>query len=239
MKPLSIAIPTHGDRLHWYLQTIKNVHDDLRVGEIIVNDDGSDQKIIDTAKKELSIFSKVIFDDNLIRHGVFANKYMTVSLCSLQSVCLWDSDNIFDVDYLDALERAGDFLENENTIRCPVKALPRFDFSQWENHIIMKTTAKIYMDKPAFRVHMNTGNYVIPREAYLRVLKLFFDSGEQSPNCCDVIWQNYHLLSAGLNMVFIPGMQYQHTDHPDSTYRQFHDKEPGLTEIWQGKIKEL
>ena len=239
MKPLSIAIPTHDDRLHWYLQTIKNVHDDPRVGEIRIGHDGTSQNTIDKDELVFKAYPKVKLHFSINKEGVFRNKYKTLSVCENESVCLWDSDNIFDVDYLDALERAGDFLENESTIRCPVKALPRFDFSQWENHIILKTTAKLYMDKPAFCVHMNTGNYVVPREAYLRVLKPFFDSGEQSPNCCDVIWQNYHLLSAGLNMIFIPGMQYQHTDHPDSTYRQFHDKEPGLTEVWQGKIKEL
>ena len=238
MRPVSIAIPTHGDRLHWYLQTIRNVHDDPRIDEFVINDDGTEEAFKDFPTGP-ACSMKIKLMSNKKREGVFRNKYITVSKCRNESVCLWDSDNIFDVDYLDALERAGDFLENESTIRCPVKALPRFDFSQWENHIILKTTAKSYMDKPAFRVHMNTGNYVVPRETYLRILKSHFDAGVQSPNCCDVIWQNYHLLSAGMRMVFVPGMQYQHTDHPDSTYRQFHDKEPGLTEVWQGKIKEL
>lgn len=239
MKPASIAIPTHGDRLHWYLQTIKNVHDDPRVGEIIVYHDCTNQSIIEKDEELFKSFSKVRLGFKNCKQGVFRNKYISVLSCMSDLVCLWDSDNIFGVDYLDALEKSLDQIKNESAIRCPVKALPRFDFTKWENYLITKTTAKQYMDNPAFRVHMNTGNYVVPREEYLRILKPLFDSGEQSPNCCDVIWQNYHLLNAGMNMVLVPGMQYQHTDHPDSTYRQFHDKEHGITEIWQQKIMEL
>jgi glycosyltransferase involved in cell wall biosynthesis len=239
MDSISIAIPTHDERWQWTGQTVAALQDDPRVAEIVINDDGSPLFIREQLAQRCAAYPKVKFSFNHKQEGVFKNKFMTVNKCLSPVVALIDSDNIVGKDYIDALEKCLKNFGGEDVIYCPMKAEPRFDFSKWRDHVILRSTLKTYLDDRLFKVFLNTGNYAFTREKWLSILRPLFNNDTPVPSCCDVIWMCYHLMTAGMLLHVVDGMRYLHTDHPRSTYRLFIDKEPNQTEYWQERMRTL
>ena len=234
MDKISIAIPTHDDRLQWFGQTFRSLVHHRMIGEIIVSDDGSEQQVFDKIAREINS-PKVKIIRNESRQGVFKNKIQAVMQCREKWVALLDSDNTFNIDYIDAFLQCKDHYD----INCPVKALPAFDYSKYSGTVMTARIAAESVGDPTFVMAINTGNYIVDRERFLSVLKPMYHSGVMVPFCADVLWMNYQLLSAGQAMYFVPGMQYQHLDHPNSTYRIHRDREPGATKYWLDKLGAL
>ena len=227
---ISVAITTHDYRWDFTRLTIGNLHNDKRVAEIVLVDDHSDFTVRNALTEKVKEFPKVKFVVNDKRLLVWKNKYKAVSLCNCDRVVLLDSDNVFERSYLDAIEQNW---QDDNSVLCPDKALPRFDFSKFDNLVVDKTTISQYIQDSKFSVMLNTGNYCISGRRYLDVLSRF-NRPECNivPNSADVIWTAYHLLSAGMRFKICAGMEYQHNVHAGSTYYKYKGKEPGrLQEI--------
>lgn len=232
---ISVAIPTHQDRVKYFIHNIKRLYD--VVDEFVVIDDASGPIIDRRIREAISGMKKVRYYQNESKRGVFLNKYYTVLMCNHEWVAMLDSDNDFGIRYIEAFKNALEAMKG-NTIYCPVKALPNFDFSKYSGKIIINGNAGYFMEDGMFQVLMNTGNYVVNRKKYLEILRPCSLS-EYIPQCCDVIYSNYHILKAGGTMCVVPGMKYRHLDHPGSTYRQNVEKEPNETLKWQNMVRTL
>jgi len=171
--------------------------------------------------------------------GPFMNKLLAVSRCKGDYVAILDSDNEFGVRYIEAFKKAQKETYPGNTIYCPVKALPRFDFSKYRGKIFNKVNAGNFMEDGIFQVLMNTGNYVVNRKEYVDILMNAMESEINIPHCCDVCAANYFILKAGGTMCVVDEMKYGHLDHPGSTYRQNVEKEPDETFKWQNMVRTL
>jgi len=233
---ISVAIPTHQDRIKYYIHTIKNLYN--VVDEFIVVDDASGDKVVNKAKEILNGMSKVCFVPGKQRLGAFRNKVDAVRMCRNPWVALLDSDNLFEADYINAFKKALETMPG-CTVYAPVQSRPRFNFREFEGQRITSGNAGKFMENDMFQVLMNTGNYVVDRVKYLEVLEPIFESNEVIPQCCDVCFANYYLLKAGGTIGVAPGMSYSHLDHPESTYHQFVEKEPEETLKWQNMIRSL
>ena len=240
MNKLSIAITTHNDRVESVKNIACSLHNDNRVEEIIIVDDASGEFIKQKLQLSLLEYPKVKLYFNKQRQFVNINKYTAVKMCKCDFVALLDSDNIFNASYIDAWERAVE-KHGAHEIYAPEKALPRFDFSRFTGKVIDRCTVSRYMDDPLFCVAMNTGNYIVHTVDYLDIVGKLINEQQQepAPNCCDVIYQNYHMFKEGCSLIICEDMQYGHPDTPDSTYRAWINKEPTATKYWQDRMKRL
>ena len=238
---ISVAIATHQDRIKWYIHIIRKLYD--VVDEFVVLEDNPTDLIFDKACEALKGMDKVVhLRTNDIgfegQQGPFRSKLQAVALCNKSEyVAILDSDNEFGVKYIEAFKKAAMVTMPHNTVYCPVKALPRFDFSAYKGQVFSKNNAGYFMKDGPFQVLMNTGNYVVRKRNYFRVLEPLYN--EKIPHCCDVIYANYHLLKAGELMCVVDGMKYGHLDHPESTYRQNVGLEPDETLKWQNMVRDL
>lgn len=228
---ISLCIPSHDNRWIWTGQTVANLHNDPRIDEIIIVDDASNKRVQDNLQIETFKYPKVKLFLETERRLVFKNKLLAVERCNNNIVALLDSDNIFNIDYLDAFEKSYD---ERISIFCPEKSLPRHNFSRYTNIEITKSNVSTFMDDGLFVVLMNTGNYILNKERYLPIITSIT---EESPNCADVIFMNYYLLMGELILKIVPGMEYNHVVHDESTYFKWCEKEPGATRMWQNKLK--
>jgi len=240
MNGISVAIATHQDRIKWYIHIIRKLYD--VVDEFIVLEDNPTDLIFNKAEEVLKGMSKVshLRSQDLglnVIQGPFKNKLQAVALCINEYVAVLDSDNEFGVKYIEAFKKAALQTMPGNTVYCPVKALPRFDFSAYKGQVFSKNNAGYFMKDGPFQVLMNTGNYIVKKKQYFGILEQLFC--EKIPHCCDVVYANYHILKAGGTMCVVDGMKYGHLDHPGSTYRQNVDKEPEETLKWQNMVRTL
>jgi len=236
---ISVAIATHQDRIKWYIHTIRKLYD--VVDEFVVLEDNPTDLIYERAQDALKGLNKVKHlrsqDFGLDGpRGVFRNKLDALAICRHEYVAILDSDNEFGVRYIDAFKKAITTMPG-NTIYCPVKSLPRFDFSAYKSKVITNKNAGSFMEDGPFQVLMNTGNYVVRKRDYFDILNPLYN--EKIPQCCDVVYANYHILKAGGTMCVVDGMKYGHLDHPGSTYRQNVEKEPDETLKWQNMVRTL
>jgi hypothetical protein len=235
MNGISVAIATHQDRIKWYIHIIRKLYD--VVDEFIVLEDNPTDLIFDRANEVLKQYSKVAHLRTTEHNGPFRNKLQALGYCKNEYVAILDSDNEFGVRYIENFKNAATKTMPGNTVYCPVKALPRFDFSKYKGQLIINGNAGHFMEDGPFQVLMNTGNYVVRRKEYFKILEPLYN--EKIPHCCDVIYANYHILKSGGTMCVVDGMKYGHLDHPGSTYRQNVDKEPEETLKWQNMVRTL
>jgi glycosyltransferase involved in cell wall biosynthesis len=237
---ISVAIPTHQDRVKYWIHTVRALYD--VVDEYIIVDDGSVPGIQKKIRDAVEGMHKVTFIAGVNRQGPFRNKYLAMMACRHEWVALLDSDNKFSSNFIETFLLT---LRRNDTapagINCPIKAAPRFDFSKFKGRIFMNGCmgAGGTFDDDLFFVLMNTGNYIVNRINYLNILKPVYESNEPIPFCCDVIAANYYLLKGGMTMRVVDGMRYSHLDHEGSVYREYVTKEPEETLKWQNRVREL
>lgn len=210
MQKISVAF-THHNRADMLMEAMAAVLDDERVAEIVISDDCS----TDGSYEWLKIFyvnkPKIKFYKNEKNLGMSLNKRAAVDLCEENWVALWDSDNIFDKSYLDALYAVEDVFMEPYEFLMPAWAAPNFDYRAFEGIVIDKTSVSKYLDKPYFEQAINTCNMVVNRQSYLDVY-------EHNPSVkeVDTLWMNYLWLNARGSFFIVPGMYYQHRVHSGS-----------------------
>lgn len=209
MTPISIAI-THYNRYDMVVRSFEQVLDDERISEFIIQDDAS----TDDSYSKLQDFFKGNPKVNLFRNernwNMSKNKFLAIQNCSSKFVGVWDSDNLFGKEYLDALEGVG---FDEKTILQPCFAKNNFNFAKHQGIKIDKHNIASFMEDMLFRCSLNACNYVVSRQEYL-------DTYEYDPGVLawDTISFLYKWLLKGNTYFIVPGLEYVHTTGPHSGY---------------------
>lgn len=229
MMKLSLCITTY-NRPELTIKAFEKVYNDPRIDEIVIVDDCSVinnydllHKLCDSLETRMGVL-KIKIHRNAQNIGMSRNKARAIELAKNEWCILFDSDNVLDVDYLDALEAfTGGFLSDcgDEVIYCPDFAKPNFDYTQYSNinhptfGIFGKNEAAQYIKENAFNMLLNTCNYVVNKNYYLK---------SYQPNtrhiASDTIWHNYNHLKSGGKFYVVPRMQYEHLVHKDSGFMQ-------------------
>jgi glycosyltransferase involved in cell wall biosynthesis len=222
---LSIAIPYHGDRWSYVEKNLRNLANDLRVAEVVIVDDYSDVALYDKLRDNAEAAQKTVpFPIRVFRNDsnlfVFRNKCRAVEAAKSEWVCLLDSDNVIDGSYLGAWELAMADEAKFWRVFLPEFARPDFDYRQYSGLTFSRTTVAWAIAAPMFRCLLNTMNFVVNRDFFLRATS----EGTGEPYTADSMWINYLLLKAGGILRVTPGMQYDHAVHDGSTWRLHHQK---------------
>lgn len=210
---LSLCITTY-NRFDFLKDSYAQVIDDPRISEIIIVDDcstepGIKEKVNSLAGGKVKVFHQV---EN---RGMSRNKCDAIAYASNPWAIIFDSDNIIGPDYLNAFWKEFDKAEpgGWSVIFCPDFARPTFDYRAYSNLLIGKSNAKKYIIQDDFNCLMNTANYVVNRDYYLKTY-------QYNPQhiASDTIWHNYNHLKAGGVFSVVTGMQYEHRVHSGSGF---------------------
>ena len=210
---LSLCL-TNYNRYELLINSFSRVRADDRIKEIVISDDCSDPDLYDNLVNYFSGMPKVKLFRNEENIGMSRNKAKAIELATYPYCLIFDSDNILDTDYLDALFS---FNWEPNRIFMPSAALPKFDFRQYEHLIFNKDNAKNHIGEPMFEVMLNTSNYVVPRDEYLKAYKY-----DPSIKESDTIYFSKLWLEAGNSFFVVPGMTYHHLVHENSGWLKNH-----------------
>lgn len=212
MTPITLAITTF-NRFDLLVQSFEKVIDDPRLKEIVIVDDDSDMNIFQQIVNEWKDHPKVQIFRNASNVGVYRNKYHSVFFSKSDWVIVFDSDNVIDTDYIDALYSIEEW--HEHIVYCPEFAKPKFDYRHFNGQLISRSNAAFMFKKKQFDCLINTMNCFVNRNEFLKV----FDN-EIEPSAADSAYFNYKWLMAGNEMWIVPGLQYEHRIHNGSHYVQ-------------------
>lgn len=220
MIPVTLAITTYnrpGETMRAF-RNVQNRYDILP--EILISDDCSDshnaELLSDLLRRNRTAHpdTRCIFLQTNI--GMMRNKMVAVQASKYDWVILFDSDNIIDERYINALKVYWDrFPPQVDTIYLPSFAMPHFDMRAFEGQIITKKNVKYFVGKRGFSWLMNVCNYVVPRENYLKVFEYNADI-----KATDTLFFAINWLAAGFKFVVVPGMVYEHTVHDGSEFKK-------------------
>lgn len=218
---ISLCITTY-NRYDLTIESFRQVIDDPRISEIVIVDDCSKPDIF-------NLFSEMVDSDpnrnkiKLVRNtenlGMSRNKARAIELASNPWCILFDSDNVIDSSYVDELFNAWDLHKKfygeipPTKIYCPSFAKPQFDYRSYNGYHIAANNGRAIMKDSAGQCLMNTCNYVVNREEYLKVY-------EYNPEMrgTDTIWFNYLWLKAGNEFYVVSDMEYFHRVHAGSGF---------------------
>lgn len=218
MESVGIAIPYHGDRSRWTLQTIVNLHVIPWVKEIVIAVDKTPDQDVQKLLRVTKNYKKVkVFESN--EHlFVFRNKFRAVSLCSTDWVAMIDSDNIIPPGYLNKIF-AGPM--SKDVIYCPELGTPNLKYTELLGIDITLAEAVKRIDNINFDTFLNTANYVFHRKTWMDAVRPAINDTSYDPVSVDAIFSNLQCLKAGMVMRVVKGCAYKHTVHEGSTYVRY------------------
>jgi glycosyltransferase involved in cell wall biosynthesis len=211
-KKISLVITSY-NRDQMTVNAYSRVIDDERIGEVVIVDDCSTERFKDRLRR-LAQHPKVKLFFNQKNLGCYRNKHYAISQAANEYVIILDSDNTIDKSYIDAIYNQQ---WDRKKIIAPDFAKPHFDYTSFSGKTIDRHTVKQYIpaaSKTRFDCLINTMNYFVHRDEYLRVW-----DGSIEPWTADTIYQNYQWIKAGNYMYVAMGMQYDHLVHDGSHYR--------------------
>lgn len=205
---ISLCITTY-NRFELLIQSFVNLLNDTRIDDIVIVDDYSDDDTYDRVSRSVKDMGKVRLFRNKENIGMSRNKARAIELATNPWCIIFDSDNVIDGRYLDALP---EYLA-PSVIYCPDFAKPQFDYRKYAGQTINADNAGKIMSKPMGECIFNTCNCLVNREEYLRVY-------EYNPDMkgTDTIWFNYLWLKAGNSLHVVKGMEYMHRVHAGSGF---------------------
>lgn len=229
-RKISLCITTH-NRTWMLMRSFDQLLNDDRVSEIIIVDDASTSTIWNEVSIDIGILksNKVKLFRNDANLGCYRNKKEAISKASNEFVIIADSDNIFSKAYVDKIYAYG--LWDVNTIYAPSFAKP-FDYRYFEGRIIHRQNVAKFVDVKHFDAMINTMNYFVNRDEYIRVWE-----DREEPWTADSLYQNYRWLDAGNRFFVVPGLQYEHTVHDGSHYKEHNKKTGNLFNETINKLK--
>ncbi len=216
IEKISVAI-TNYNRLDLLIDSFKEIHNDERVSEIIISDDYSDIDLFIKLGEQLDKYPKVKLHRNESNIGMSLNKKQAVSLCENEWVILFDSDNILNTKYIARVYDAAG-VWNPKIIYMPDGALPAFDYSAFKGIFFNSKLIKDYLNKPLFDCLLNTCNYFVNRDEYLKNYEQ-----DETVKETDTIHYNYNWLKNGNSFYVVPGMNYMHLVHSGSGFMKHSD----------------
>jgi glycosyltransferase involved in cell wall biosynthesis len=206
---LSLCITTY-NRYDLTIESFRQVLDDPRISEIVIVDDCSKPEVVDQLFYTLSGYGKVRFYQNEGNLGMSRNKARAIEYAHNEWCILFDSDNVIDGSYLDAIPFGK---MRKDFIYCPSFAKPQFDYRKFAGQVINSETAKSVISKPLGDCLFNTCNYVVNRQEYLRVFQY-----NEAMKGTDTIWFNYLWLKDGGSFFVLRDMEYFHRVHKGSGF---------------------
>ena len=231
MRKISIVIPYY-NRADMVMETLAYPLTDERIDEIIICDDCSPSEDIEKLLKNIEGLPKVKFIRNVVNHHNQHNKRNCISFSKNEWCLVFDNDNTFDKDFIDKLFEFEEW--NKNTIYHPSFAAPHYDYRQFNNDLISKENVKGYCEHDIFVTLMNTNNYFVNRDEYIKQYK-------HDPNVrgADGIYYGYNWLKSGNKIKIVENMQYFHRVHEGSEFLREEDTNMKLIYSWLTKVKEL
>jgi glycosyltransferase involved in cell wall biosynthesis len=231
---LSLCLTSYR-RLSMLLESFRDVLSDDRVSEIIITEDTADDSTwYFRAKQHFDVYTKVKVFRNPKNLGCYKNKREAISKASNEFVIIFDSDNILTTEYID---RIFDEQWSRDTVLAPDFAKPHFDYTAFSGLTVSKENVKEMMKRKNFEAMINTMNYFVHRDEYLKV---WVDHKE--PWTADTAFQNYNWLKAGNKIKVVKGMQYdhriEHTEHK-SHYQEHNRKTGNMFREVMDKMKRL
>jgi glycosyltransferase involved in cell wall biosynthesis len=230
-RKISLCL-TNYNRSHMLQEAFIQVIDDPRISEVIVTDDWSNEKTVIALKHIFHPKLKLWW--NYKNLGCYRNKREAISKASNEFVVIFDSDNILTTDYIDKVFEQP---WSKDTVLAPDFAKPHFDYTAFSGETIHKGNVKSMMERKNFTAMINTMNYFVNRDEYLRVWE---DRSE--PWTADTALQNYNWLKAGNKIHVVKGMQYEHriehTEHK-SHYQEHNRKTGKLFDEVMSKMRSL
>jgi glycosyltransferase involved in cell wall biosynthesis len=212
---LTLAITTY-NRTELLFRSFEKVVDDPRISEIIIVDDRSDLNIFEAISTRLKRIEKVRLYRNNKNLGVYHNKHMSVKMSSNEWVIVFDSDNVIDKTYLDALEFvAGRDGLSKDIVYTPSFARPKFDYRHMAGKYINRMNVGRFFREAQFDCLINTMNCVVHKASYLEVY-----NPDTEPAAADSAYFNYRWLQNLGQLYVVPGMEYDHLVHDGSHYVQ-------------------
>lgn len=211
-KKISLCI-TSFNRVDLTLRSFAQVHDDPRIGEVVLVDDGSAPEKAQELKEKVKNFEKVQFFGCSDNQGVYHAKKNAITLSFYDWNILFDSDNIIGKDYLDTLYRLPKW--DELTVYLPDFGKPTFDYRHFAGIGFTKKNVAGYLQHKMFDCLINTMNGFYNKTQYM----LMWDYTVE-PLTADSMYMNYLFLEQGYTLQVVPGLAYEHTIHEGSHYKQ-------------------
>lgn len=221
VRTLSLCITNH-NRDQMLFESFEQVLDDDRVSEIVIVDDNSDEKYWSVVKKYCEDKPKIKLLRNDKNLGCYRNKREAIANAVNEFVIIFDSDNIMTKGYLDKIF---DRDWNENEILAPDYVVS-FNYRNFSGKTINKQNVRFYTRQHQFDCLINTMNYFVHRDNYLKVW-----DGSIEPWTADTIYQNYRWLDSGRSIHVLTGLEYnhriQHEEKEEGSHYVQHNRKTG------------
>lgn len=235
-RKISLCIPTF-NRYELLIDSFMGVLADDRIDEIIISDDASDLSIYDKVKDFVDGIPKVKLYRNAENQDCYKNKKTSITYAKNDYAILLDSDNKISSDYIDKIFNVVNW--GGHVAMLPSFAMPHFNYGQYSGRTITKENVHRDMGNPTFTCMLNTMNFFVNREAYLKA----WDE-TVNPNTADSIYMNYRLLNNGGRLYVVPDLTYEHRvdDHRNEQaghYNTNNHKTGSFYSETEQKLKEL
>lgn len=207
-RKISVCIPYYNNS-SIIMETLSPLIDDDRISEIVITDDYSQDfdKLLQITKgiKKIKVYR------NVVNFHILHNKHNSIHLATNEWAIILDSDNVAGTDYINKLYSISKW--ESKTIYSPDFAYPNFDYRCFSGKTLNKSTIKDFSSDSIFQCFLNTFNYFINRDEYLKIYR--YDS---SCRGADSIYFNSLWLGAGNDIYIVPGLSYFHRVHEKSTF---------------------
>lgn len=212
---ITLAI-TVFNRYELLLESFSQIISDPRIDEVLIMDDCSKDEYWNKIKELPKFNDKIKVVRQLENRGMSVNKRDAIFNARNEWVLIGDSDNVFEKDYLDALQNNWDKhkIPNRFWIYSPSFAKPTFDYRKFEDYVFNLDDLPKLND-PSCNCLFNTCNFVVNREEYLKVWQ-----ENKEMRASDTIWMNYLWLKSGNCFYVVPGMHYFHRVHEGSGFME-------------------
>jgi len=185
------------------------------IDEIVIQDDCSED--YDLLKPHESENVRLFKNEKNL--SPLLSRVNLVKNCKNDWVLLMDSDNFLEKNCFDKIKE----LElNDETTYCPDFARPNFGFKVFSNVLMDMEFVKPKIPNLDMQIFLNTGNFLINRNNYLKVSEKIDESFAYW--AVDVIYFNYLWLSSGYKLFCIKDYEYDHTLRGDSYWARIGEK---------------
>ena len=201
-RTIGICIPVY-NRFELLFKSFEKVINVESVAEITIVDDVSNIEIYNNIVEKAKENEKIKVFRNEQNRDCYYNKYTSIAFSNQEWCCLWDSDNVFDFNYLFKIFQIKDW--KEDTAYLPSFAYPHFDYRKYEGLEITRHNVAQYIEDSTFQTMLNTANYFVNKKFYMKCW-----DAETNPYTSDSIYMNYLWLKNGGKLFVVPGLTYEH-----------------------------
>lgn len=217
-RKISVCITTW-NRYESVVKAIEHILDDDRVSEIVISDDCSTDGSLEKFITHYRGFHKVKVYKSNENIDCYRNKRKAILLANNNWCILFDSDNILTKKYIDKLYEIEEW--HPQVAFLPDYAKPNFDYRTFSGKLVDKLNVKDLLQITNFECCLNTMNYFVNQNEYLKVWDDTID-----PVTSDSIYQNYRWLQGNNKLFIVEGLEYEHTVHDGSHYKNNEHRTP-------------